>query len=73
VLDEHGFEPYRPGADRVALRNCPFRELAQVAPEVMCRMNQAFVEGLLRGIGNHTIQAERESSPGDCCVMLRRA
>ena len=73
VLDEHGFEPYRPGPDRVALRNCPFRELAQEAPEVMCRMNEAFVEGLLRGLGNGTIRAARESTPGDCCVTLRRA
>ena len=73
VLDEHGFEPYRPGPERVALRNCPFRELAQEAPEVMCRMNEAFVEGLLRGLGNGTIRAARESTPGDCCVTLRRA
>jgi predicted ArsR family transcriptional regulator len=73
VLDEYGFEPYWPERDRVAFRNCPFRELAQEAPQVMCWMNQAFVEGLLRGIGNHTIQAVRESTPGDCCVTLRRA
>jgi predicted ArsR family transcriptional regulator len=73
VLEEHGFEPYRPGRNRVALRNCPFRELATEAPEVMCRMNQAFVEGLLRGLGNDTVRAARESTPGDCCVTLRRA
>jgi predicted ArsR family transcriptional regulator len=73
LLEEHGFEPYRPGSDSVALRNCPFRELAQEAPEIMCRMNQAFVEGLLRGLGNDTVRAVRESAPGNCCVTLRRA
>jgi predicted ArsR family transcriptional regulator len=73
VLEEHGFEPYRPGPASVALRNCPFRELAQEAPEIICRMNQAFVDGLLRGLGNHTVRAVQESIPGDCCVTLRRA
>jgi len=72
VLEEHGFEPYRPGPDSVALRNCPFRELAQEAPEIMCRMNQAFVEGLLRGLGNDTVHAVLESAAGNCCVTLRR-
>src|SRR5262245_12644818 len=71
VLEAHGFEPYRPGPDSVALRNCPFRELAQEAPEIMCHMNQAFVEGLLRGLGNNTVRAVQESAPGDCCVTLR--
>lgn len=73
VLEDHGFEPYRSGPDSVALRNCPFRELAQEAPEIICRMNQAFVDGLLRGLGNDTVRAAQESIPGDCCVTLRRA
>ena len=73
VLDDYGFEPYRPGPDSVALRNCPFRTLAREAPEIICRMNQAFVEGLVCGIGNETVKAELEFKPGDCCVTLRRS
>jgi predicted ArsR family transcriptional regulator len=57
----------------VALRNCPFRELAQEAPEIICRMNHAFVDGVLRGLGNDTVRAVQESIPDDCCVTLRRA
>ena len=72
ILEEHGFEPYRPGPEAVALRNCPFHSLARETPEVMCRMNQAFIDGLLRGLGNETVEAALECTPGDCCVTLRR-
>lgn len=71
ILEDHGFEPYRPGPDEVALSNCPFHSLAREAPELVCRMNQAFIDGLLRGLGNHTVEAVLECRPGDCCVTLR--
>jgi hypothetical protein len=34
-------------------------------------MNQAFIDGLLRGLGNETVEAALECTPGDCCVTLR--
>jgi predicted ArsR family transcriptional regulator len=71
VLEEHGFEPYRADPDQVALRNCPFHSLARESPELVCRMNQAFIDGLLRGLGNDTVEAALECTPGDCCVTLR--
>jgi predicted ArsR family transcriptional regulator len=71
ILEDHGFEPYRPGPDEVALRNCPFHSLAREAPELVCRMNQAFIDGLLRGLGNETVEALLECDPGNCCVTLR--
>ena len=71
ILEDHGFEPYRPDPDQMALRNCPFHSLAQEAPELVCRMNQAFIDGLLRGLGNETVEAALECTPGDCCVTLR--
>jgi predicted ArsR family transcriptional regulator len=71
ILEEHGFEPYRPGEGELALRNCPFHSLAREAPELVCRMNQAFIDGLLRGLGNQTVEAVLECNPGDCCVTLR--
>jgi predicted ArsR family transcriptional regulator len=71
ILEDQGFEPYRPGPDEVALRNCPFHSLAREAPELVCRMNQAFIDGLLRGLGNETVEAALECTPGDCCVTLR--
>jgi predicted ArsR family transcriptional regulator len=71
LLDEHGFEPRRPDPQQVALANCPFHSLAQEAPELVCQMNQAFVDGLLRGLGNDTVEAALQCTPGDCCVTLR--
>jgi predicted ArsR family transcriptional regulator len=71
ILEDHGFEPYRRGQDEIALRNCPFHSLAQEAPELVCRMNQAFNDGVLRGLGNETVEALLECDPGNCCVTLR--
>jgi predicted ArsR family transcriptional regulator len=71
VLEEHGYEPYRDDRRVLALRNCPFHSLAQQARDLMCSMNQAFIDGLLRGLGNDTVEAVLECKPGDCCVTLR--
>ncbi len=70
VLEEHGFEPYRE-AGGVRLRNCPFHALAQRAPDLVCEMNRAFVDGLLRGMGNEGVAAVIDRRPGECCVALR--
>jgi predicted ArsR family transcriptional regulator len=71
VLDEHAFEPYSDERGVLALRNCPFHTFAQKAPELMCAMNQAFIDGLLRGLGNDNVEAVLACKPGDCCVTLR--
>src|SRR5207249_6506027 len=46
VLEEHGFEPYRQGLE-LRLRNCPFHALSRHAPDVVCKLNHAFVEGMV--------------------------
>ncbi len=71
VLADHGFEPLRQG-DEVVLRNCPFHELSREAPDLVCAMNQGFIEGLVRGLGNDSVEAALEPEPGQCCVKLRR-
>lgn len=71
ILEEHGFEPYRDEPGGLALRNCPFHTLAQSAPDLVCDMNQAFIDGMLRGLGNDTVDAVLACKPGDCCVTLR--
>jgi predicted ArsR family transcriptional regulator len=70
ALAEHGYEPYRPAPDVVALRNCPFHSLAQQSPELVCSMNRSFIDGLLRGLGNRSAHAVLECTPGDCCVTV---
>lgn len=71
ILRDQGFEPYQGAQRELALRNCPFHALAQRAPELVCGLNQAFIDGLLRGLGNETVEAALEPQPGQCCVKLR--
>jgi predicted ArsR family transcriptional regulator len=70
VLARHGYEPYLEDRGRVALRNCPFHTLSQESPELVCGMNRAFIEGLVRGLGNDTLEVELDPAPGRCCVKL---
>jgi predicted ArsR family transcriptional regulator len=71
VLEEHGFEPYREDG-RIRLRNCPFHALAQRAPDLVCEMNRSFVDGIVRGLGNRSVEAVIDRRSGECCVELRR-
>jgi predicted ArsR family transcriptional regulator len=72
VLRHRGYEPYSSTDGSVRLRSCPFHSLARQAPEVVCRMNRGFIEGLVRGIGNESLEAALEPVPGECCVAVRR-
>jgi predicted ArsR family transcriptional regulator len=73
VLRERGYEPYSEDDGSTRLRSCPFHTLARHAPEVVCRMNRAFIEGLLRGIGNDSLEAALEPVAGECCVAIRHS
>ena len=70
VLEKHGFEPYRQGGE-LRLRNCPYHALSRHAPEVVCALNHAFVDGMVRGLGNDRVGVSLEPTPGQCCVVLR--
>ncbi len=72
VLRDYGFEPYVDANGTVRLRNCPFHRLAQRSPTLVCGMNRAFVDGLLRGLGDDATEAQLAPRPGECCVALRR-
>ncbi|MFN2490456.1 MAG: hypothetical protein ABR529_12105 [Actinomycetota bacterium] len=69
-MADNGYEPYRDVAGRVALRNCPFHNLARRAPELVCGINHAFVDGLLRGIDGTGVEAVLEPTPGECCIKI---
>ncbi|HEX2050115.1 MAG TPA: transcriptional regulator [Actinomycetota bacterium] len=71
TLVDYGFEPYKDADGSIALRNCPFHRLARQAPELVCGLNREFVDGMLRGLGNDTVEAALEPTPGRCCVRLR--
>jgi predicted ArsR family transcriptional regulator len=69
LLDQLGYEPARAGGGLV-LRNCPFHALAQRQRELVCGLNAAFVDGMLRGLGNETVRADLRPEPGMCCVCV---
>lgn len=69
-----GYEPALSGDD-VVLRNCPFRDVAQVRPELICRqMNLALVAGVLAGTKSRSLHAVPAPPPstGWCCVLVTR-
>jgi predicted ArsR family transcriptional regulator len=71
ALARYGYEPYREERGQVALANCPFHVLSRESTELVCGMNRAFIEGLVRGLGKETLQIALEPAPGRCCVKLR--
>ncbi|HET7483658.1 MAG TPA: transcriptional regulator [Actinomycetota bacterium] len=70
VLGSLGFEPMSDGA-ALALGNCPFHALAQKNPELVCGMNEAFMAGLLEGLGDGTVTPTLAPQPGRCCVVFQ--
>jgi predicted ArsR family transcriptional regulator len=72
VLGRYGFEPVERDEGTIALRNCPYERLARRSPEVVCAINHAFVEGVLRGLGARSIEATLDPIEGGCCVQVRR-
>jgi predicted ArsR family transcriptional regulator len=71
ILSRYGYEPYRAHTGEVALRNCPFHALATESPDVVCEINRAFIDGLVRGLGNDSIEVALEPERDRCCVKLR--
>jgi predicted ArsR family transcriptional regulator len=70
VLARQGFEPHRDDATTLRLRNCPFHPLAARAPELVCGINHAFLDGFLAGLDAPATEARLVPTPGECCVRL---
>jgi predicted ArsR family transcriptional regulator len=56
---------------QLVLRNCPFRQLARRAPELVCGLNQDFLAGLLAGLRASRIEAVLQPDPTRCCVLVQ--
>lgn len=70
VLGDQGFEP-RLEDDAVVLVNCPFDSLARDHTDLVCGLNQHFVQGVADGL-RCPADACLEPGPDRCCVTLRR-
>ena len=63
ILDELGYEPQREAPTELRLRNCPFHPLSARAPDVVCKVNQAYLSGLLDGLGATSAKAVPDPDP----------
>jgi len=70
ALTDLGYEPAEVERDTLRLHNCPFRAVADVAPELVCGMNCELVGGLLEGLGLDRNRVALAPSPPDCCLTV---
>jgi predicted ArsR family transcriptional regulator len=70
ALADLGFEPSSDGSHAVVMDNCPFHQLAQRQPELVCGLNVAFVTGLIEGLGVAGVHAVLQPRRDGCCVRL---
>lgn len=70
-LAARGYEPERDTDGALRLGNCPFHSVAATNPELVCSLNQAFIEGLLERAGGADQTAELDPCAGRCCVTIR--
>jgi predicted ArsR family transcriptional regulator len=72
ALADLGYEPDRDGAC-VRLRNCPFHAVVDVAPGLVCGLNDALISGILDGLGaSDAVGAALDGVPPDCCVTVAK-
>jgi predicted ArsR family transcriptional regulator len=70
ALESLGYEPRRERG-RLCLGNCPFDGVVDVAPALVCGLNQRLVQGVLDGLGiADRCRAELDGVPPDCCVTI---
>jgi predicted ArsR family transcriptional regulator len=61
-LANMGFDPAVDGSDDgetavVAFAHCPFRDLAEAHPELVCSLHRGMVEGLVEAVGGGEVEA----------------
>ena len=72
-LDRLGFDPVEspPGGDgprvRVDFLHCPFRELAEAYPELVCNLHRGIVEGVVAASGPGMVEDFRMLGDTDPC------
>jgi predicted ArsR family transcriptional regulator len=71
LLEARGYQPEIEN-QTVRLRNCPFHQLANQFPPLVCGMNLALLKGLLEGADPSGWQARLDPTPGRCCVTLSK-
>lgn len=71
LLDEQGFEPRVHGRS-IAMHRCPFRDLAESDPSVVCAVHRGLIDGVLAELGSPLTVFELDvfPQPGVCFARL---
>ena len=73
LMIDWGFDPEPVGADPswVWFGNCPFSELAEANPELVCSLHRGLIEGLLDARGDdQPVDFHDRTARQPCCVVL---
>lgn len=75
ALEPLGYEPRRAAGEEgeaaMVLANCPYHALAQEHTQLVCGLNQHFVQGVADGRGCAGVRACLEPAEDRCCVVAR--
>ncbi len=72
-LDRLGFEPSTERSDdlaHIAFLGCPFRELAEAYPELVCNLHRGITEGLVESTGRGMVEEFRTLYDRDHCSVV---
>lgn len=72
-LDQQGFRP-EIGDDEILMRRCPFQELAEAHPGIVCSVHRGLISGALAELGSG-LRVERLDAfvePNLCVARLKR-
>ena len=70
VLSELGFDPEsvsEDGMTTIAFTHCPFQELAEAHPEIVCNLHRGLIEGFLEQIGGAGVERFGTLADRDPC------
>lgn len=72
ALVTRGYEPAMSDNGDIVMNNCPFHQIAQQQPQLVCTLNHHLLRGYLTAKGEDPDRAELSPCPGRCCVVIRR-
>lgn len=72
LLDRQGFAPEAEGRE-IAMRRCPFLDVAEPHPEIVCAVHRGLVAGALEELGSELEVAELDVLPRPDVCFLRLA
>jgi predicted ArsR family transcriptional regulator len=76
MLDELGFDPARvdeDGQTTVAFTHCPFADLAESDPDLVCSLHRGMLEGFVDEVGGARVVAFHDLADREPCLVRIRA